>query len=232
MPDHKCLPDHSSGNVPNAISDGVFAVATILIVDDHPAVRVVLKTHLSQVLGVTHVLEADNGQAAVEIVRQYAPDVVILDLDIPRINGLDVIPRLKAIQPGVRILVISGQDQNTFAPRARQAGANGYVSKTQELPEIVRCVESVLAGYSVMPDVDGGRADGVDETRRLGSLSDKELVIMQMLAKGMSNKQIGEVLFISNKTVSTHKTRIMEKLGARSLVDVIDFARRHHIAIG
>ena len=207
-------------------------MATILIVDDHPAVRVVLKTHLSQVLGVTHVLEADNGQAAVEIVRQYAPDVVILDLDIPRINGLDVIPRLKAIQPTVRILVISGQDQNTFAPRARQAGANGFVSKTQELPEIVRCVESVLAGYSVMPDAAGGRVEGGDEAGRLGNLSDKELVIMQMLAKGMSNKQIGEVLFISNKTVSTHKTRIMEKLGARSLVDVIDFARRHHIAIG
>jgi len=195
-------------------------------------VRVVLKTHLSQVLGVTHVLEADNGQAAVEIVRQYAPDVVILDLDIPRINGLDVIPRLKAIQPNVRILVISGQDQNTFAPRARQAGANGFVSKTQELPEIVRCVESVLAGYSVMPDAAVGRVEGGDEAGRLGSLSDKELVILQMLAKGMSNKQIGEVLFISNKTVSTHKTRIMEKLGARSLVDVIDFARRHHIAIG
>jgi len=207
-------------------------LATILIVDDHPAVRVVLKTHLSQVLGVTHVLEADNGQAAVEIVRQYAPDVVILDLDIPRINGLDVIPRLKAIQPNVRILVISGQDQNTFAPRARQAGANGFVSKTQELPEIVRCVESVLAGYSVMPDAAVGRVEGGDEAGRLGSLSDKELVILQMLAKGMSNKQIGEVLFISNKTVSTHKTRIMEKLGARSLVDVIDFARRHHIAIG
>lgn len=207
-------------------------MATILIVDDHPAVRVVLKTHLSQVLGVTHVLEADNGQAAVEIVRQYAPDVVILDLDIPRINGLDVIPRLKAIQPNVRILVISGQDQNTFAPRARQAGANGFVSKTQELPEIVRCVESVLAGYSVMPDAAVGRVEGGDEAGRLGSLSDKELVILQMLAKGMSNKQIGEVLFISNKTVSTHKTRIMEKLGARSLVDVIDFARRHHIAIG
>ncbi len=104
--------------MPNAISDGVLAVATILIVDDHPALRVVLKLHLSQILGVAHVLEADNGQAAVEIVRQYAPDVVILDLDIPRINGLDVIPRLRAIQPNVRILVISGQDQSTFA-RAR-----------------------------------------------------------------------------------------------------------------
>ncbi|CAG2157166.1 Putative transcriptional regulator [Cupriavidus yeoncheonensis] len=207
-------------------------MATILIVDDHPAVRVVLKTHLSQVLCVTQVLEADNGQAAVEIVRQYAPDIVVLDLDIPRINGLDVIPRIKAIQPTIRVLVISGQDQNTFAPRARQAGAHGFVSKTQELPEIVRCMESVLAGYSVMPDVAGGCAEGLDEGRRLGSLSDKELVIMQMLARGISNKRIGEALFISSKTVSTHKTRIMEKLGARSLVDVIDFARRHHIALG
>lgn len=207
-------------------------MATILIVDDHPPVRVVLKTHLSQMLGVTHVLEADNGQAAIEIVRQYAPDVVILDLDIPKINGLEVIPRLKAIHPGVRILVLSGQDQNTFAPRARQAGAHGYVSKTQELPEIVRCAESVLAGYTVMPEIDRSKAEHPDEDARLASLSDKELSIMQMLAKGMTNKEIGDTLFISNKTVSTHKTRIMEKLGARSIVDVIDSARRHHIAIG
>ncbi|WP_042878129.1 response regulator transcription factor [Cupriavidus necator] len=207
-------------------------MATILIVDDHPPVRVVLKTHLSQMLGVTHVLEADNGQAAIEIVRQYAPDVVILDLDIPKINGLEVIPRLKAIHPGVRILVLSGQDQNTFAPRARQAGAHGYVSKTQELPEIVRCAESVLARYTVMPEIDRSKAEHPDEDARLASLSDKELSIMQMLAKGMTNKEIGDTLFISNKTVSTHKTRIMEKLGARSIVDVIDSARRHHIAIG
>ncbi|WP_354683721.1 response regulator transcription factor [Cupriavidus necator] len=207
-------------------------MATILIVDDHPPVRVVLKTHLSQVLGVTHVLEADNGQAAIEIVRQYAPDVVILDIDIPKINGLEVIPRLKAIHPAVRILVISGQDQNTFAPRARQAGAHGYVSKTLELAEIVRCTESVLAGYTVMPDTSRSKAEQTGEDARLASLSDKELIIMQMLAKGMTNKEIGETLFISNKTVSTHKTRIMEKLGAKSIVDVIDFARRHHIAIG
>jgi len=212
---------------------GVQVVTTILIVDDHPPMRVVLKTHFSQVLGITHVLEADNGQAAIEIVRQYTPDVVILDLDIPKINGLDVIPRLKACHPAVRILVISGQDQNTFAPRARQAGTHGFVSKTQDLAEIVRCTESVLAGYTVMPEINhGNNAGHADEAARLASLSDKELVVMQMLAKGMSNKEIGETLFISNKTVSTHKTRVMEKLGARSIVDVIDFARRHHIAIG
>ncbi|AGW93582.1 hypothetical protein N234_26465 [Ralstonia pickettii DTP0602] len=116
--------------------------------------------------------------------------------------------------------------------RARQAGAHGYVSKTQELAEIVRCAESVLAGYTVMPEIDRSKVEHADEDARLASLSDKELIIMQMLAKGMTNKEIGETLFISNKTVSTHKTRIMEKLGAKSIVDVIDFARRHHIAIG
>ncbi|PZX26074.1 putative response regulator, LuxR family [Cupriavidus phytorum] len=209
-----------------------YSLTTILIVDDHPPVRAVLKTHFSQVLGITHVLEADNGQAAIEIVRQYMPDVVILDLDIPKINGLDVIPRLKASHPTVRILVISGQDQNAFAPRARHAGAHGFVSKTQELAEIVRCTESVLAGYTVMPEIDHGKSGLADEAERLASLSDKELVVMQMLAKGMTNKEIGQVLFISNKTVSTHKTRVMEKLGAKSIVDVIDFARRHHIAVG
>ena len=102
----------------------------------------------------------------------------------------------------------------------------------QELAEIVRCTESVLAGYTVMPELDHGKSGHADEAERLATLSDKELVVMQMLAKGMSNKEIGEVLFISNKTVSTHKTRVMEKLEAKTIVDIIDFARRHHIALG
>lgn len=96
----------------------------------------------------------------------------------------------------------------------------------------MRCAESVLAGYTVMPEINRNKAEHDEEDARLASLSDKELIIMQMLARGMTNKEIGDTLFISNKTVSTHKTRIMEKLGARSIVDVIDFARRHHIAIG
>ncbi len=124
-------------------------MATILIVDDHPALRLVVKTQLSQVLGVSNILEADNGQAAIEAAKQFEPDLAILDLDIPRISGLDVIPRLKLIYPPIRILVISGQDQATFAPRVRQAGAQGFVSKMQDMKEIVRCVEAVMAGYMV-----------------------------------------------------------------------------------
>ncbi len=210
-------------------------MTSVLIVDDHPALRLVLKTHLVQVLGVTAVLEADNGQAAIQMVRDSAPGLVILDIDIPRINGLDVIPRIRAIQPDVRILVISGQDQSVFAPRVKDAGANGYVSKSQEIIEIMRCVEAVLAGYTVFPNIENAHGTTRVERKRedierLDLLSDKEVIILQMLARGMSNKDIGEALFISNKTVSTHKTRILAKLQLNTLVELVDFARKCNVA--
>lgn len=210
-------------------------MTTVLIVDDHPALRLVLKTHLAQVLGVTRILEAGNGQEAVQIVRDAQPGLVVLDIDIPRINGLDAIPRIRAIDPKVGILVLSGHDQSVFAPRVKEAGANGYVSKSQEIVEIIRCIEAVLAGYIVFPSADVlpsvQRTDrSNNHVERLDRLSDKQVIIMQMLARGMSNKQIGEALFISNKTISTHKTRILAKLELRTLVELIDFARQCHIA--
>ncbi len=205
-------------------------MATILIVDDHPAMRLVLKEQLSQRLGTDQILEADNGQAAMEAVRNHLPDIVILDLDIPRVSGLDVAPRLRRIHPRVRILVLSGQDTATFAARASLAGAHGFVSKTQEIKEIVRCVEAVLAGYSVFPTlgVDNGsrRAAPANDESGLHRLSDREIAVLQLLARGHSHKAIAEILFISNKTVSSHKNRIMCKLRVHTLVDLVDFARR------
>jgi two-component system response regulator EvgA len=210
-------------------------MTTILVVDDHPAFRLVVKTHLMQLLGVADVLEAENGQTAVEVARQSTPDLAILDLDIPRINGLEVIPRLKLAHASMRVLVLSGQDPATFAPRAMRSGAQGFVGKSQEMKEIMRGVEAVLAGYTVFPMSSGGAgmvasANATGEEDKLKLLSDKELMILQMLSKGMSNKAIGDALFISNKTVSSHKTRVMQKLRVKSLVDLVDFARRCRVS--
>lgn len=210
-------------------------MSTILIVDDHPAFRLVIKMQLKQMLGIEEVIEADNGQTAVEMARQFAPKLAILDLDIPRISGFDVIPRLKLVHPPIRVLVLSGHDPATFAPRAMRSGVHGFVGKSQEMKEIMRGVEAVLAGYTVFPVAASGSGMGANlgaepEEERVRLLSDKELVILQMLSKGMSNKAIGDALFISNKTVSSHKTRIMQKLGAKSLVELIDLARRCRIA--
>jgi two-component system response regulator EvgA len=195
----------------------------------------VIKMQLTQMLGIENVIEADNGQTAVEMARQHAPSLAILDLDIPRISGLDVIPRLKLVHPPIRVLVLSGHDAATFAPRAMRSGVHGFVGKSQEMKEIMRSVEAVLAGYTVFPvAASGGMVSTsgapADEEERAKLLSDKELVILQMLSRGMSNKAIGDALFISNKTVSSHKTRIMQKLGAKSLVGLIDMARRCRIA--
>lgn len=210
---------------------------TILIVDDHPALRLVIRTQLQQQLEMTEIVEADNGQSAVELARLHTPDLAILDLDIPRINGLDVIPRLKLAHPPMRVLVLSAQDPAIFASRALRSGAQGFVGKSQNMKEIMRSVEAVLAGYSVFPMTAGGAgrdaplsAFDIDDEAKLKLLSDKELVILQMLARGMSNKHVGDALFISNKTVSSHKTRVMQKLGVKTLVELIDFARRFKVA--
>ena len=187
-------------------------MASILVVDDHPAFRLVIRTHLLQLLGIQEVFEADNGQSAMEMARQLALDLTILDLDIPRINGLDILSRLKAAHPGMRVLILSSHDAATFVSRAMRAGAQGFVSKSQDVKEIMRSVEAVLSGYSVFP-VGGASAPAhaVVGEDKLELLSDKELVILQMLVKGMSNKSIGDTLFISNKTVSSHKTCLMNK---------------------
>jgi two-component system response regulator EvgA len=204
-------------------------MTTVLIIDDHPAFRLVIKTHLLQLLGVSEILEAENGQTAVEMARQNMPDLAILDLDIPRINGLEVIPRLKLAHASMRVLILSGQDPATFAPRAMRSGAQGFVGKSQDMKEIMRGVEAVMAGYTVFPINCGGAGMGAagdltEEEDKLKLLSDKELMILQMLSKGMSNKTIGDALFISDKTVSTYKGRIQEKLGLGSLAALIEFA--------
>jgi two-component system, NarL family, response regulator EvgA len=208
-------------------------MTTVMIVDDHPALRLVIRTHLAQVSNIGDIVEADNGQEAVEMTRQHLPDLAILDLDIPRINGLDVIPRLRLAHPDIRVMILSGHDTSTFVQRAIRAGAQGFVSKTQDISEIVRGVEAILSGYSVFPMTSGTVVapivGEISERDRLDLLSDKELVVLQMLAKGMSNKTIGEALFMSDKTVSTYKTRLREKLGVSSLAGMIEFATYHKL---
>jgi two-component system response regulator EvgA len=205
----------------------------VMIVDDHPALRLVIKTHLTQVANIEDVVEAGNGQEAVELTRQYLPDLAILDLDIPRINGLDVIPRLRLAHPHIRVMILSGHDTPTFVQRAVRAGAQGFVSKTQDISEIVRGVEAILSGYSVFPVTSGTivapLVGELNEQAKLELLSDKELIVLQMLAKGMSNKSIGEALFMSDKTVSTYKARLREKLGLSSLAGMIEFATHHKL---
>ena len=204
-------------------------MSRILIVDDHPVIRMAMKM-LLEAEGHQIVGDTDNGVDAISLGRELKPDLVILDIGIPRLDGLEVISRLTVLGLQVKILVLTGQSASLFALRSMQAGAAGFVCKQGGLAELVTAVNAVASGYSYFPSsamrpVQQGAYS--DDVELLGRLSDREVSVLQYLSQGYSNKQISEQMFISNKTVSTYKARLLLKLNAGSLVDLIEFAKRN-----
>lgn len=205
-------------------------MSKVLIVDDHPAIRLAVRL-LFERDGFTIVGEADNGAEALQVARKKSPDLAILDIGIPKIDGLEVIARLKSLKLDTKVLVLTRQNPAQFAPRCLQAGAMGFVSKGKPL-ELLLAAKAVLAGYIHFPtgalrSINQQSRD--NEARMLESLSDREMTVLQYLANGNTNKAIAQQLFLSEKTVSTYKSRIMLKLNAHSLAGLIDFARRHEL---
>ncbi|EPY8461007.1 response regulator [Pseudomonas aeruginosa] len=204
-------------------------MSRILIVDDHPVIRMAMKM-LLEAEGHQIVGDTDNGVDAISLGRELKPDLVILDIGIPRLDGLEVISRLMVQALPLKILVLTGQSASLFALRSMQAGAAGFVCKQGGLAELVTAVNAVASGYSYFPSsamrpVQQGAYS--DDVELLGRLSDREVSVLQYLSQGYSNKQISEQMFISNKTVSTYKARLLLKLNAGSLVDLIEFAKRN-----
>ena len=206
-------------------------MSRILIVDDHPVIRMAMKM-LLEAEGHQIVGDTDNGVDAISLGRELKPDLVILDIGIPRLDGLEVISRLMVLALPLKILVLTGQSASLFALRSMQAGAAGFVCKQGGLAELVTAVNAVASGYSyfhssaMRPVQQGAYSDDVE---LLGRLSDREVSVLQYLSQGYSNKQISEQMFISNKTVSTYKTRLLQKLGLGSLVDLAEFAKRNSL---
>jgi two-component system, NarL family, response regulator, fimbrial Z protein, FimZ len=190
----------------------------IVVIDDHP---IVLKM-LANVLHAEYELagESSDGEEGLRMVQSLQPDLVILDLELPKLDGLSVIRAVRAKQPATRILVLSAKPEQVMANHTRVAGANGYVSKSRGVEELCAVVKSVLLGYDCFPA--GSCGGGRDVA--LNGLSPREVEVLQYLARGMSNKGIAARLGLSDKTVSTYKTRVLDKLGVSSLAALIEFA--------
>jgi two-component system response regulator EvgA len=203
-----------------------------LIVDDHPFIRATVRALLErdqfEVIG-----EADNGADALQIARQYEPELILLDIAMPCLDGLEVISRISALKLSSKILVLTSQSAAFYAMRCIKAGAAGYISKTDELSELSKAIKALMAGYTFFPILAGStvRRSDIDssELEMIRGLSDRELIILQQLARGMSNKEIGDAMLLSNKTVSTYKARLIEKLNVKSVVYLADFAKRNNV---
>lgn len=202
-----------------------------LVVDDHPFIREAVR-HL---LEKEHfdVIEAENGAEAVQMAREHTPELILLDITMPMLDGLRVMERLKALELPHRILILTAHTSQDFALRCQKAGAAGFLSKSHATRELSNAVSTLMSGYTYFPQAPGQAAQTkhypASEELLVRKLSDRELTVLIQLANGSSNKEIGERMLLSSKTISTYKIRLLEKLGANSLVDLFDFAKRHNL---
>jgi two-component system, NarL family, invasion response regulator UvrY len=198
----------------------------VLIVEDHPIVRNGLRRLLAAE-GELEVREAANGKEALDVFREQRAALVIVDLNLPGIGGLEVISRLKVADPGVRVLVLSMHDDQLHVTRALRAGAAGYVSKNAPPEEILEAVRRVAGGHTYLErEIAEELAFSSIGTPSdpLRDLSARDLEILRLLAKGCTLPQIADTVGISYKTAANNCTRIKAKLGTASTADLIRIA--------
>ena len=202
---------------------------SVFIIDDHPVIRLAIRMLLEHE-GYKVVGETDNGCDAIQMVRECLPDLIILDISIPKLDGLEVLCRFNAMNTQMKTLILTAQSPTLFATRCMRSGADGYVCKEGDLSELLSAIRAVLSGYNYFPSqaLNAGATDANSQELELfKSVNDRELMVLQLFAQGRTNKEIAKGMFLSNKTVSTYKKRLMQKLKAKSLVELIEMAKRN-----
>lgn len=203
-------------------------MTSVLIVDDHAAirfaVRMLLENHNFTIAGVAH-----DGIEAVEMARKLHPDVVILDIALPRLDGMEVIKRLQIMDQAPKIMVLTGQPCDLYVRRCLDAGIAAFVTKDEDLDALVFALKALVKGYSTFPQMSVNSSSLESEATRLASLSNREVEVLRRLTRGENNKYIGEKMNLSAKTISTYRGRIMDKLRTESLVEMVDLANRNSV---
>ncbi|MDM5069912.1 response regulator transcription factor [Aeromonas salmonicida] len=196
-----------------------------LVVDDHPAIRFALSDTLQR-MGAEVVAETGCGQEALKLIHQHTLDIVLLDLDIPGMDGLTLLEQIRPYKYSCKVVVLSGSDSQYLAARVRAAGGCGYIHKSESLELLPMVIKLVQSGYPYFTEAAISLCDGnACDLDTLSSLSVREFSVFQALAKGDSNCKISADLNLSPKTISTYKKRIFEKLQISNIAELIEIAR-------
>ena len=200
----------------------------VLIADDHKIVRDGLKRILSAHGEVDVTGEAADGDQALALVRAHEFDLAMVDMSMPGLSGIDLIKRLKLEKPKLRILVLSMHGERQYAARALKAGASGYLNKDSAAELLVGAIRKIAAGGVHIGDAAAASLVSADKAPH-EALSDREFEVLRLLVEGLGPTDIGDKLHLSVKTVSTHKTRILEKLNVSSTAALVRYALDHKL---
>jgi DNA-binding NarL/FixJ family response regulator len=209
----------------------------ILVTDDHAVLRAGLTALLNAEADLTVVGEAADGSECLRVAQALQPDVILLDINMPGVNGLDALPLLHQSAPKSRVLVLTMHDDITYLRQVLRAGGAGYVLKQAADKELLSAIRTVYNGgtflhpshaQALLADP-APNASASDDDKALAQLSEREQETLKLIALGYSNKEIAEKLFLSVKTVETYKARIMEKLELNTRAALVRFALQHKL---
>ncbi len=217
----------------------------LLLADDHAVVRTGTRQLLERQPDFDIVGEASDGEEAIRLAHELRPDVVLMDVRMPKLSGVEATRRIKEELPDIRVLVLTAHDEDAYVFGLLQAGANGYLLKTAEFEELVKAIHTVVSGQSALaPEVAGkvvaqftsGKSLPdvlTDNKEDYDGLTERELSILTLVGQGLSNKQIGSELSISDRTVQAHLSNIFSKLGVSSRTEAVMYAvRKNWIVTG
>jgi two-component system, NarL family, response regulator NreC len=213
----------------------------LMLVDDHQVVRTGLKSFLQTQPDLEVIAEANNGQEAIALAMETRPDIVIMDISMPEMDGLEATRRLKEQWPQVLVLALTVHEDKFYFMKMLEAGASGYLTKQAASDELVQAIHTVAAGHIYLQPalarwlledyqqlVEVPSADKSDNGNRVGleALSERERGVLEMVGQGLNNNEIGEKLGLSPKTIARHRERIMNKLNLHSRTELVKFAIR------
>jgi DNA-binding NarL/FixJ family response regulator len=208
---------------------------SLLIADDHDIVRRGLCALIAEQSGWKIVAEAKDGRDAVVKANQFKPDVAILDISMPLLNGLDATKQITKVSPGTKVLILTVHDSDQLIPKILEAGARGYILKTDAGRDLITAVNALLANKTFFTAkaaqivMDGYLGKGPKASgEEFSQITGREREVVQLLAEGKSSKEVATILGISTKTAETHRSNLMRKLNCHSVTELVRYAIRNH----
>ena len=208
----------------------------VMLVDDHVMVRNGLKHLLEQAGDIVAIAEANNGNQAMQELKRGNPDVIVLDISMPDMDGLEACKEIKSIRPDARILILTMHPEELYAVRLLKAGALGYITKMSSADELYRAIRSVASGQTYLSEAAAGSVVSQllnlkEHKNQMELLSDREIQVLNLIARSKKTSEIAHTLNLSVSTIQNYRARILNKLGLYSNTELIEFAYQNGLLL-